>query len=158
MYSRGSECLALLKSRFPELGVISFGSRGELAGTAAARGVAGAIPWLDGVGKWTIRESLAIIKRCKILLSGDTGVMHMAAGLGVSTVSVFGPTSPERLAPLFAGGVVARPATPCHPCFRDKWTYCQCIELISPEDVVALLEQSLGNRVDAHPAGQQNNG
>jgi len=140
------KALALLKCRFPELGVISFGSSAEQAETAAARGVAGAIPWLDGVGKWTIRESLAMLKRCNILLSGDTGIMHMAAGLGISTVSVFGPTSPERLAPLYAGGIVAKPTTSCHPCFRDKWTHCQCIELISPEEIVGLLQRCLESR------------
>ncbi|ULA60416.1 MAG: hypothetical protein LZF60_240013 [Nitrospira sp.] len=139
------KALALLKSRFPELGVISFGSREEVASTAAARSVAGVIPWLDGVGKWTIRESLAILQRCDVLLSGDTGIMHMAASLGISTVSVFGPTSPERLAPLYAGGVFAKPTTSCHPCFRDKWTQCQCIELISPEEIVGLLERCLGS-------------
>lgn len=138
--------LALLRGRFPGLGVISFGSKEELAKTAAARAAGGAIPWLDGVGQWTIRESLSLLKKCDIFLSGDTGIMHMAGGLGVSTVSVFGPTSPERLAPVYAGGVFAKPVTTCHPCFRDKWIPCQCIELISPEEIAALLEQCLARR------------
>ncbi|ULA68248.1 MAG: hypothetical protein LZF62_330013 [Nitrospira sp.] len=138
------QALALLRCKFPDLGVVSFGSRGEQAETSAARSVTGGIPWLDGVGKWTIRESLAILKHCKVILSGDTGIMHMAAGLGISTVSVFGPTSPERLAPFYAGGVVARPMTSCHPCFRDKWTHCECIRLISPNEIVGLLEHCLG--------------
>ncbi len=135
--------LALLKTRFPGLGVISFGSKDERGKTAAARVLGGAIPWLDGVGRWTIRESLSMLKRCDLLLSGDTGVMHMAASLGVSTVSIFGPTSPERLAPFHAGGICARPAASCHPCFRDKWTSCDCIALIRPEEIASLLTQCL---------------
>lgn len=140
------KALALLKSKFPELGVINFGSKEELASTVAARTVAGVTPWLNGVGKWTIRESLAILQNCAVILSGDTGIMHMAASLGIPTVSVFGPTSPERLAPLYSGGLFAKPSISCHPCFRDKWTYCKCIELISPEEIVVLVERLLGSQ------------
>lgn len=138
------QVLALLKARFPDLGVISFGSKDERAKTAAARVLGGAIPWLDGVGQWNIRESLAMLKKCDLLLSGDTGVMHMAASLRVSTVSIFGPTSPERLAPFHTGGICVRPAASCHPCFRDEWTSCHCIALIQPEEIASLLTQCLG--------------
>lgn len=150
------EVLALLKSRFPDLGVISLGSKGEQEKTVAARVVAGTIPWLDGVGRWTIRESLAILRRCDLVLSGDTGIMHMAASLGVSTVSIFGPTSPERLAPFYAGGLCAKPAASCHPCFRDKWTACDCIALIRPEEVASMLTQCL-EKSDLSRAGSVRN-
>lgn len=137
------EVLSMLRTKFPQLGVISFGNADERDHTAVAREVVGETPWLDGVGQWNIRESLAMLRVCDIFISGDTGVMHMAAGLGVRTVSVFGPTSPERLAPFHSGGVCAKPATSCHPCFRDKWTSCACISLVQPSEVAALAENCL---------------
>lgn len=137
------ETLSLLKEKFPRLGVISFGSENERSQTAISRDIAGGVRWFDGVGIWEIRESLAILKQCDVMLSGDTGIMHMAASLGVPTVSVFGPTSAARLAPFHTGGVCATPPTPCHPCFRDRWTPCTCIQLIRPEQVVALIERCL---------------
>lgn len=137
------QVVSMLRTKFPQLAVISFGDEDERNHTAVAREVAGEIPWLDGVGHWNIRESLAMLQFCDILISGDTGVMHMAAGLGVRTVTVFGPTSPERLAPFHSGGVCAKPATSCHPCFRDKWTSCACINLVQPSEVAALAENCL---------------
>jgi heptosyltransferase III len=45
---------------------------------------------------------LAVLNRAKIFISGDTGPLHFAAGLGVPTISLFGPTSPARWAPIGA--------------------------------------------------------
>ena len=43
---------------------------------------------------------LAVLKRARAFISGDTGPLHFAAGLGVPTISLFGPSSPERWAPI----------------------------------------------------------
>jgi heptosyltransferase-3 len=43
---------------------------------------------------------LAVLKRARLVITGDTSVLHFAAGLGVPTISLFGPSSPQRWAPL----------------------------------------------------------
>ena len=126
-----------LRTDFPRCGVISFGSSTDRAAADEARSTAGPGLWLEGTGKWSIRESLAMLKNCTIFLSGDTGLMHMAASLGVRTLSIFGPTSAARVAPQYNRGVSICPATSCHPCYRDRYTPCQCIHTITPERVVA---------------------
>ena len=132
-----------LKLLFPDLAVVSFGVITEKGDTEAARRVAGDVQWVDGVGSWTIRESLALLRRCDLVISGDTGIMHMAAAVGTKTLSIFGPTSPRRLAPKYNGGVTVCPETSCHPCFRHKYIECHCIRYVSPERVLMLANQSM---------------
>jgi heptosyltransferase II len=134
----------LLKEKFPSLAVVSFGSEDERAESDKTRGSAGNVPWLDGMG-WTLRESLAVLSRCSVLISGDTGVMHLAAAACVKTVSIFGPTSPVRRAPLHSGGAAAYPDVDCHPCYRGSWRkQCDCIHHVSPGVVADLAAECLG--------------
>lgn len=133
--------------RHPDLIVISFGTGTERASADQARCTAGPIPWLQGEGKWTIRQTLAMLSCCSIFVSGDTGLMHMAAAVGVPTVSIFGPTSATRRAPTQNEGIAICPTTPCHPCFRGAWTPCECIRSITPGRVIAAIETRLAGTV-----------
>jgi ADP-heptose:LPS heptosyltransferase len=132
-----------LKQVFPALSVVSFGVKDEQADTDRARQAAGCVTWVDGTGNWDIRQTLAVLRECDLFLSGDTGLMHMAAAAGTRTLSVFGPTSPARRAPLLQGGLALAPNTPCHPCFRLKWRGCDCIRLVDVESVCTLAERAL---------------
>lgn len=124
-----------VRDHFAGLAIVSFGSADErTAATEVAETVAG-VPWLEGTGRWSIRETLAMLERCDVFISGDTGLMHMAAAVGTRTVSIFGPTSAIRRGPRGNGGIALCPATACHPCFRGRWTPCDCIRQISPEQV-----------------------
>ena len=132
-----------LQEIFPGLSVLSFGVRDEQTDTDRARQAAGSLRWIDGTGKWNIRQTLAALAACDLFLSGDTGVMHMAAAVGTKTLSVFGPTSPARRAPFLQGGLALAPNTSCHPCYRRKWRGCSCIRLVNVESVTALAEGAL---------------
>jgi ADP-heptose:LPS heptosyltransferase len=132
-----------LKQVFPGLSVFSFGVEDEQDDTERARQAAGGIAWINGTGKWNIRQTLAALSECDLFLSGDTGLMHMAAAVGTKTLTVFGPTSPARRAPLLQGGLALAPNTSCHPCFRLKWHGCDCIRLVTVESVGALAERAL---------------
>lgn len=124
-----------LREDFDGLGIVSFGSAAERAAAAGVAETVAGIPWLEGTGRWSIRETLAMLSRCDVFISGDTGLMHMAAAVGTRTVSMFGPTSATRRAPRSNRGIALCPATACHPCFRGRWTPCDCIRQISPEQV-----------------------
>src|SRR5579863_262905 len=135
-----TELVRLMHRRFPGLCVISFGTRAERGQAHQVHTLAGNIPWLEGAGQWSIRQSMAMLSQCSLFISGDTGLMHIAAALGVRTVSIFGPTAASRRAPQHNGGVAVCPDTPCHPCFRGRWAPCECIQSITSEQVFAVAE------------------
>jgi heptosyltransferase-2 len=132
-----------LKDVFPNLSVLSFGVQEEREDADTARRAAGPVTWIEGTGKWSIRQTLAALSQCDLFVSGDTGLMHMAAAVETKTLSVFGPTSPARRAPFRQGGLAVAPETSCHPCFRRKWRGCTCIHSVEIDRVRVLAERSL---------------
>lgn len=132
-----------MQALHPALQVISFGTQGERTSAQIAHQLGGDLPWLEGTDEWSIRQALAMLKCCDLFLSGDTGLMHMAAAVGTPTVSIFGPTSASRRAPKHNGGVAICPYRNCYPCFRGTWTPCDCIQSISPSRVIAALHERL---------------
>src|SRR4029453_4416991 len=84
---------------------------GCVAGPAAAAAAGGGRP---------ARAPLPhLLTRLRGLVSADTGVAHLAAALGVITVTLFGPTDPRLTAPRSARARVVAPGAPCAPCFLD---------------------------------------
>jgi heptosyltransferase-2 len=93
-------------------------------------------------GKCSLGALMGILSRLSLLLTNDSGPMHLAAALGTPTVGVFGPTDPTETGPAGSHTRVARERVDCSPClFRDCPTDHRCMERLSPERVV---EASLG--------------
>jgi heptosyltransferase II len=67
-------------------------------------------------GATTIRELMASIKRCRVLLTNDTGPMHIAAAFGVPVVAIFGPTDWRTTSPFGAEHALLRHPVECAPC------------------------------------------
>ncbi len=67
-------------------------------------------------GRTNIRELMAVTKRCTILLTNDTGPMHMAAAFAVPVVAVFGPTDWKTTAPYGQEASIVRQPVDCAPC------------------------------------------
>ena len=68
-------------------------------------------------GKTSIRELMGIIGRCAVLVTNDTGPMHMAQALGVPVVAIFGSTDPEATRPSGECQSIIRTDVRCSPCF-----------------------------------------
>lgn len=136
-------CIRALCRLTPNLSVISFGTFRERNAAETAHGIVGNVPWIEGTGKWNIRKTLSMLKRCDLFISGDTGLMHMAAAVGTRTISIFGPTSASRRAPINRSAIAICPKTSCHPCFRGRWTPCECIRRILPEDIIPVAAKHL---------------
>jgi heptosyltransferase-2 len=84
----------------------------------AAREADGAI---NLAGKTTLRQLAGVLKICRLLLTNDTGPMHLAAAVGTPLVVPFGSTSPELTGPfLFPSAQIVRTPVPCAPCFRRE--------------------------------------
>jgi heptosyltransferase-2 len=83
----------------------------------------------------------ALLTELDALVSGDTGVAHLAAALGTPAITLFGPTDPRLSAPRGPGVVVTHPV-PCAPCFyRACPIEHPCLRGIAPEDVYARFEE-----------------
>jgi heptosyltransferase-2 len=84
-----------------------------------------------------LRQFMAVLNRCSMLICNDSGPMHIATALDVPVVGIFGPTEPTWFGPLGDNNhVVIRPEFWCRPCFD----YCQfdqpyCLRIISVESV-----------------------
>ena len=71
-------------------------------------------------GKTSLRELMALLKLCRVLLTNDSGPMHVAAALGTPVVVPFGSTSPEMTGPGLPGVLqhrLLKANAPCSPCF-----------------------------------------
>jgi heptosyltransferase-2 len=102
-------------------------------------------------GETSLRELMAGLKLCSVLLTNDTGPMHLAAALGVPVVGLFGSTSPELTGPGLPGsfpGILLRKPVPCAPCFlRECPIDFRCMHGVGSDDaayaVLALLKAAL---------------
>lgn len=87
-------------------------------------------------GRLPLRTSAALIKRMKVMVSNDTGPMHVAFAMHTPTVVLFGPTDPALCGPLVRSRatVFARPPT-CTPCLKKKCRDPFCMLQISVDEV-----------------------
>ncbi|MBN2199524.1 MAG: glycosyltransferase family 9 protein [Candidatus Aminicenantes bacterium] len=92
---------------------------------------------------FTVAEVLALIRDCRLVLSGDTFALQAACALGVPTVGIFGPTTPGRNGPFAADDKAAFHELSCSHCYRRSCPDTECLRLITAEEVVALAEKRL---------------
>jgi heptosyltransferase II len=106
---------------------------------------------LNLAGKTTLRELCALLKGCCVVLTNDSGPMHVAAAVGTPVVVPFGSTSPELTGPGLAGDVRHQLLTgnvPCSPCFlRECPIDFRCMTGISVERMVrSTLQAAASNK------------
>ena len=98
---------------------------------------------LNLAGKTSLRQLMALLKLCRVVLTNDSGPMHVAAALGTPVVVPFGSTSAELTGPGLPGDprhLLLRSAAPCSPCFRRACPIdFRCMTGISPESVVEAV-------------------
>ena len=98
----------------------------------------------DLTGSTTLLELIAQLRRCELLLTNDTGTMHLAAFLGVPTVSIFGSTEPRLTGPIGEGHTILRHHVECSPCFlRECPLDFRCMKAVTPEEVVRSVAGKL---------------
>jgi heptosyltransferase-2 len=98
-------------------------------------------------GQTSLRELMALLKFCRVLLTNDTGPMHVAAALDTPVVVPFGSTSPELTGPGLPGDTrhrLLKSDAPCSPCFlRECPIDFRCMNGISVERVVEAVLQTV---------------
>jgi lipopolysaccharide heptosyltransferase I len=101
---------------------------------------------LDLTGKISLLEMVEWIRLSELVVSSDTGPMHVAAALGKPVVAIFGPTEPRRTGPYGQTGSAVQADLPCVPCLKPYCTYAkpiECLRAISPDMIFARVEERL---------------
>jgi heptosyltransferase-1 len=106
-------------------------------------------PMIRTNGEGGLKALAALYERARVVISTDTGPMHIAAAVGTPVVAIFGPTSPQRTGPYGPGNLVLRSGVPCSPCFSKRCIAREvepmaCMRRISADDVVAAVVGVLG--------------
>jgi len=136
--------------RFREvIGRINVPCRWILVGTAADAPLAGTISEgfgniTDLTGKTSLEELMDVLCGLTVLLTNDTGTMHLADFLGVPLVAIFGSTEPALTGPRGPASTAIRHQVECSPCFlRDCPLDFRCMKEITTEEVVSALLQKI---------------
>jgi heptosyltransferase-2 len=100
------------------------GSGPELAACAEIRALTPELAWTDLAGRSDLPTTAALLERIDLLLSNDTGVMHLATAVDRPVVAVFGSTDPRRIGPYHQ---------------EARWIRRDPITTIAPEEVATLV-------------------
>ena len=92
-------------------------------------------------GRTTLRELACLYRQASLLVTTDSGPMHLAAAMGTPVVALFGPTDPARTGPYGPGHRVIRRALSCAPCLRKRCDNPRCMTEISVEEVFATVRE-----------------
>jgi lipopolysaccharide heptosyltransferase II len=140
-----AELVRALAKKFPDARFAVLGGKddaplGEKIFQAAPEKV------LNLCGTTSLPEMIEWVRRCDLLITNDTGPMHVAAALNKPLVALFGPTAPERTGPYGQLQNVLRLDLPCSPCMKSDCAYektDECLRALSPATVLARVEKLL---------------
>jgi len=123
--------------------ILVFGSIQERAiAEEVAAGMAR--PPVNLAGRTTLGQLMALIRECSLLITNDSGPMHLAAALGVPQVAIFGSTSDVATGPLGPRAEVLKHPVECSPCFlRECPIDLRCMTGLSAERVIEAAERRL---------------
>ena len=100
-------------------------------------------------GKTTLREAIYLISQCRLFISNDSGLMHIAGALNIPTIALFGSTNHVTTAPAGNKATIVRREVSCSPCLKETCpTDFRCMRLISVEDVFKAAQNLVQNGRD----------
>jgi heptosyltransferase-1 len=102
---------------------------------------------LDLTGRALLPEMIEWIRHSELMVTNDTGPMHVAAAMGKPVVALFGPTEPRRIGPYWQiDRVIRLTSLPCSPCLKDTCAYqkpFECLRGLSPAVVHVEVRRRL---------------
>ena len=130
--------------------LLLLGGPGDLEITAEIAAGLPAEHTTDLSGKTTLAELASMLAGCDVVLTNDTGPMHVAAAVGTPVVVPFGSTSPDLTAPGLRGDSshqLLRTTAPCSPCFLKECPIdLRCLNDITPAQAVQAISRVLERR------------
>ena len=119
------------------------------------------VPFIDIVGGVDLITLSAVLAELDVLVTGDTGPMHLAAAVGTPVVALFGPSNPARYGPNAAIERILRVDLPCSPCGqvrlppeRCRGHVPDCLDQIGVDRVVAATREVLDRLSQSDRAGR----
>ena len=101
-------------------------------------------PGIDLTGKTGLLQLAALLERCSVLVTNDTGTMHVGAAVGTPVIALFGSTPHLMTGPWGEGHVVVRKDVPCSPCWKRICpTDHECMERITVDEVEEIADKKL---------------
>jgi len=108
---------------------------------------------LNLAGQTSLIELAGLFYLSDLVLTTDTGPMHLAAAVKAPLIALFGPTAPWRTGPYGNGHVVLRKAIACSPCFKKKCDTMECMNSLSVEEVLEAIKDKLKGSKDSRVQG-----
>lgn len=102
-----------------------------------------------------ILASAALIRRCRVAVCNDTGVMHLAAAVGTPVAALFGPTDPRWTGPRGPYHRILREPCECSPCYERICPHGQpapCLAKLSPGKVLTVVRDQIQRSAAGQPA------
>jgi ADP-heptose:LPS heptosyltransferase len=104
---------------------------------------------IDASDFGSLEKTAALLKRCAVLVSNDTGIMHLGAAMGMPTVGLFGPNSPHHWSPIGSQATyVYETKEPCSPClnlYAGRWP----LKCTNPEQGRCMLDIGVDSVLNA---------
>ena len=97
-------------------------------------------------GKTTLLQLAALIKRCAVFVSGDSGPIHIAATQKVPLVAIFGPSDRRRFPPYAENKTIITTELECQPCGKQQCEYHSCMHNITPQHLITAVDRFLGHK------------
>ena len=100
-------------------------------------------------GKTSLPQLVALLQRADLVISGDSGPMHIAAAVGTPLIAIHGPTDPALSGPISPTATILRSDIWCSPCYNARDTAdcrfftTQCMKNISPSQVFKVAREKL---------------
>ncbi len=101
-------------------------------------------PVIDLVGQTSLKVLAAVLEGARVVVTNDTGPMHLASAVGRPVVAIFGPTNVHRTGPYGAGHVLLEGRADCAPCYSRE-----CCFAGGAEELVCLRRITVGEVVES---------
>jgi len=140
--SRFGELVKRLSKKW-KASLLIFGKRGE---QAIAKEILQSLEegGVDLTGRTHLLQLAALLERCRLLVTNDTGTMHVSTAVGTPVVALFGSTDVLTTGPWGEGHVVIRKEVPCSPCLKRVCpTDHRCMKLIAVDEVEEVVSNKL---------------
>lgn len=95
-------------------------------------------------GLTTLKTLAALYEQAGVLVTTDTGPMHLGAAVGTRVVAIFGSTAPWRTGPYGSDHLVVRSALGCSPCFKRECEHKTCMHDITVDQVMSAVQTQMG--------------
>ncbi|WNM56864.1 glycosyltransferase family 9 protein [Candidatus Nitrospira allomarina] len=139
--------LAIELVQWPDVRVVLLGGASDISAAGAFDRL---VPQglINLVGRLSLPQLPSLLRRMHLLIGNDSALIHLAAGVGIPVVAIFGPTHPKATGPYpFGKHVIVRMELPCSPCGARTCknpNYLECMESISLENLIREIKGIVG--------------